>query len=243
MENQENCNCVIEQKKEAFSSSSELNELFSALSKAQGQMDGAKKDSKNPFFKSKYADLHSCWNSIRKPLSDNGLAVIQLPTGSSSEVKVITVLGHISGQWISNRVELLPMKKDPQGIGSAMTYARRYGLMSITGISPEEDDGNAASQRNEKQSTLDAPPEPKRKSEKKEAPRTSSNNEGLLSDKQIKRMFAIANKSYFSNSDVKSYMKDCFKIESTKELTKDQYDEICTFMQNNKQPSNNEYSN
>lgn len=125
-----------------------INELAGALAKAQGQMEGAKKDMANPFFKSKYADLASVWEAARKPLSDNGLAVIQTTNGDCEVVTVITTLFHSSGQWIRGTLKMRPSKLDPQGIGSCLTYARRYALAAMVGIAPEDDDGNAASQKN-----------------------------------------------------------------------------------------------
>lgn len=125
--------------------SEQINDLAAALSKAQGQMGGALKDSANPFFKSKYADLASVTEAIRGPLAENGLSYVQLPRECEGErVVVETVLLHASGQWISNEVEVPVTKADAQGYGSALTYARRYGLSAITGVAPEDDDGNAA---------------------------------------------------------------------------------------------------
>jgi hypothetical protein len=125
--------------------SEKINELALALSKAQGVMTHASKDKNNPFFKSKYADLDSCWESCRKPLSENNLAVIQPVTVSDDgKVVVITLLTHESGQWVKESLSITPVKSDPQGIGSAITYGRRYGLMGMVGIAPAEDDGEAA---------------------------------------------------------------------------------------------------
>lgn len=122
-------------------------ELTKALSKAQGAMGFAKKDANNPFYSSKYADLASVWDACREPLSANGLAVIQISVKPSepNRVAVDTILSHSSGEWISGVLELTPVKADPQSVGSAITYARRYGLQAIVGIAPEDDDGNAAS--------------------------------------------------------------------------------------------------
>ena len=125
--------------------SESLKELTAALSKAQGVMEGAKKDSANPFFRSKYADLASVWDSCRKPLSDNGLAVVQTTDIIPEGLRLITTLLHVSGEWVSGVLPVKPVKDDPQGLGSAMTYTRRYGLMAMVGIAPEDDDGNAAS--------------------------------------------------------------------------------------------------
>ena len=122
--------------------------LSEALAKAQGSMTGAVKDSANPFFKSKYADLSSVWEACRKPLSDNGLSVVQtsefLPEHPDM-VCIVTSLNHSSGEWIRGRLAVKPVKTDPQSVGSCITYLRRYSLQSMVGIAPEDDDGNAAS--------------------------------------------------------------------------------------------------
>ena len=121
--------------------------LAAALAKAQGQMKGAIKDSANPFFKSKYADLASVVEAIRAAFSANGLSYIQtVEPSEKDEVRVETTLLHSSGEWISCGVLSLPVSKvDAQGYGSALTYARRYSLSAAVGVAPEDDDGNAAS--------------------------------------------------------------------------------------------------
>ena len=120
--------------------------LAAALAKAQGQMKGAVKDSANPFFKSKYADLASVVEAIRAAFSANGLSYVQTVQSSDlDEVRVETMILHSSGEWISCGVLALPVSKnDAQGYGSALTYARRYSLSAAVGVAPEDDDGNAA---------------------------------------------------------------------------------------------------
>lgn len=118
--------------------------LTAALSKAQGEITGAVKDADNPFFKSHYADLQSVWDAIRGPLSKNGLAVMQLPGMEGSAITVETVLSHSSGEWMASTLSMVPVKSDPQGVGSAITYARRYALQSVAGVAPMDDDGEAA---------------------------------------------------------------------------------------------------
>jgi len=126
--------------------SEQINELAKALSVAQGQIKGALKDSNNPFFKSKYADLSSVWEACREQLSKNGLSVIQTTCDAPDKgVSVVTTLAHESGQWVRGHLTLEPKDKTPQGYGSAITYARRYALAAIVGVAPEDDDGNAAS--------------------------------------------------------------------------------------------------
>ena len=121
--------------------------LAAALAAAQGVMKGALKDSANPFFKSRYADLASVVEAIRAAFSANGLSYIQtVEPSDKDEVRVETTLLHASGEWISCGILSLPVSKiDAQGYGSALTYARRYSLSAAVGVAPEDDDGNAAS--------------------------------------------------------------------------------------------------
>lgn len=125
-----------------------INDLATSLAKAQGEITGALKDSANPFFKSKYADLASCWDACREPLSKNGLAIIQSPEIGPDGLTLTTLLTHCTGQWIKNVFRLMPKDDTPQGVGSALTYARRYALTALIGIAQVDDDGNAASGRN-----------------------------------------------------------------------------------------------
>lgn len=125
----------------------EIGELVKALAVAQGKITGALKDSANPFFKSKYADLASVWDACRGPLSENGIAIIQQTTADDSGVFVITTLAHASGQWMRSTLRLHPKDDTPQGIGSAITYGRRYALAAAVGVAQVDDDGNAASGR------------------------------------------------------------------------------------------------
>ena len=125
--------------------SEHVSELFEALAKSQGEIQAAKMDSVNPFFKSKYADLNSVWAACRIPLTKNGLSVIQSPEVDIEQQRVILVtrLCHSSGQWVENELSVIPGKSDIQGIGAVITYMRRYALSSMVGISADEDtDGN-----------------------------------------------------------------------------------------------------
>ena len=124
--------------------SENIGQLAAALAKAQGQMKFAAKDANNPFFKSKYADLASVIEAIKVPLSANGIAFVQATDFEDSAVIVETILLHESGEWISGKLRMQPTKNDPQGVGSAVTYAKRYGLQAIAGVPSDDDDGNAA---------------------------------------------------------------------------------------------------
>lgn len=122
--------------------SATIGELAKALAKAQGEMDTAKKDSTNPHFKSKYADITSVIEAIREPLSRNGLAFIQPIERTEDGLALVTKVIHVSGEWISGSLPLILSKDDMQGLGSALTYARRYSLAAMFGIGQEDDDGN-----------------------------------------------------------------------------------------------------
>lgn len=128
--------------------SEQIDKLAAALAKAQGALTSAPKQKTNPHFKSKYADLPALWEVSRKVLSDNGLALLQLPRHvPEGGICIETVLTHSSGQWIADDGLFVPAtKQDAQGYGSAMTYARRYSMGAILGlVSDEDDDGNGAS--------------------------------------------------------------------------------------------------
>lgn len=125
--------------------SDSIKELATALAKAQAEIKGAVKDATNPHFRSKYADLSSVVEAIRMPLAKHQLAYVQLTIPSDkNEVQVETILMHASGEWVSGIIAVPVAKNDAQGFGSALTYARRYGLSAAVGVAPEDDDGNAA---------------------------------------------------------------------------------------------------
>lgn len=126
--------------------SESIKSLAEAMAKAQGTIKGAIKDSANPFFKSKYADLSSVVEAIREAFAANGLSYVQrVEPSDREEVRVATVILHASGEWLDCGFLAVPVSKaDAQGFGSALTYARRYSLSAAVGVAPEDDDGNAA---------------------------------------------------------------------------------------------------
>jgi hypothetical protein len=132
-----------------------MKEISAALVKAQRQFGPALKTSSNLHFKSKYADLSACVEAVIDGLHANGIALLQKQHPHEGGVAVETIFVHESGETLSAGVLTVPAaKQDPQGYGSALTYARRYSLMAACGIAPEDDDGNAAS----KQQTRNASP-------------------------------------------------------------------------------------
>jgi hypothetical protein len=133
------------EKGEKMNKSDSIKELAAALVKAQAKIEGATKDKTNPHFKSKYADLSSVVEAIKKPATDNGLAWTQVMHDADNAAKVETIILHNSGEWLSCGAISVPVSKpDAQGFGSALTYARRYSLSAAFGVAPEDDDGNAA---------------------------------------------------------------------------------------------------
>lgn len=132
-----------------MNTSATIGTLAEALAFAQGEMTFAAKSSKNPFFKSSYADLASVWDACREPLSKHGLSIIQnveTIQGESMMVSVETILLHACGEW-SHSTLMVPVvgAATPQSVGSAITYARRYALASMVGIAQADDDGNSSS--------------------------------------------------------------------------------------------------
>jgi len=125
---------------------SEISSVAKAFVSAQKDFSPALKTASNPFFKSKYADLSACVEAVIDALNANGIALMQHCSESDTGVIVETVFLHESGEELNcGKLHVPASKNDPQGYGSALTYARRYSLMAACGIAPEDDDGNAAS--------------------------------------------------------------------------------------------------
>lgn len=181
--------------------SEQINELATALAKVQGKLEGAKMDAENPFFKSKYATLFSVWYACRQILTENGLSVVQTCSiGENEGLVVDTTLLHTSGQWISGELAIKPAKNDPQGVGSAITYARRYGLAAIVGICPEDDDAESAMER-----------KPKAVAE-----------EPKVTPAQLKKIYATAKEQNYEPNLATSIMIRLYGTGHSKELTKKQ---------------------
>lgn len=139
---------LIKQKtKERATQSECLNELATALAKAQAEIEIAGRKETNPFFKSKYADLAELIKVSRPALTKNGLAVMQqITTDQDAMTWLHTLLVHTSGQWIESRMRIIPTKNDPQSFGSCVSYLRRYcyGALLNIAVADEDDDAEAA---------------------------------------------------------------------------------------------------
>src|SRR5690554_57796 len=190
--------------------SESIKNLAIALSKFQSEVENPKNTADNPFYHSKYAPLQDVLNTVRPLLSKHGLSIIQSPSGDGQSISITTMLLHESGEWIEFDPLVLKAEKiTPQKTGSAITYGRRYALSAVLGISSEDDDdGNSL-----------------------EKTQQNSGQKKQLTEKQVKRLYAIANSAGFSTADVKKVlMKDYNKTQAT-DLTKEEYDEICERLQ------------
>lgn len=127
--------------------SESLSSIGAAMALAQAELENATKNAQNPHFRSKYADLAEILNTVRPTLTKHGLSVLQFPGFDGGVVTVETMLLHKSGEWIKGEAGAPATKQDAQGVGSALTYLRRYSLAAVCGIAQEDDDGNEASGR------------------------------------------------------------------------------------------------
>lgn len=126
-----------------------IGKLAAALCDAQAMLKPAKENAVNPFFKSKYADLASIWEACKEPFRACELSVAQTFEKGAEEVVIVTYLLHSSGEWLKGSLPIKPKTNDPQGIGSAITYGRRYALAAMVGVCPADDDAESAMGRTE----------------------------------------------------------------------------------------------
>ncbi len=137
--------------------SNEIGELAKALSAFQGELEGVERDSLNPYFKSKYADLHAVWQAIRKPLAKHGLSITQIGQFEGDRAMLVSILLHSSGQWIRSVMPIITSKGDIQSFGASVTYLKRYMLQALCGCSSYDDDGEEAMKESRKPVKKDVP--------------------------------------------------------------------------------------
>ena len=137
--------------------SEQINEIASALAKAQSQLRNPAFDSNNPHFKSKYASLASVRDTVIPVLSEHGLSVVQMPVTADGKAGCETMLMHSSGQFLSECLLITVDKSNAHGVGSAITYARRFSLMAFAGVVGDDDDDGNASVGKPKPSIVPAP--------------------------------------------------------------------------------------
>ena len=199
--------------------SDSIDQLAVALAKAQGEISSAVKESENPYFGSRYADLAAVWTAARDGLTKNGLSVSQFAEtqihDSATVVSLTTMLIHSSGQWLAGELRILPAKQDAQSIGSCLTYMRRYALAAIAGVVTEDDDGNAAS------GTKPVPPTKPKAVEKTES-------EPSKAEAAIQKLQSLVLKicQINRNATPDSVIGDYFKTKDAKPLT---WDEVSKF--------------
>lgn len=189
--------------------SQSITELAKALCLFQGQMGNVVFDSNNPFFKSKYASLSAIVNTAKPIVCKYGLSVSQLVGGTGS---VTTILMHNSGEWIKDTLTLTPVKNDPQGCGSAITYARRYAYASILGIvSDEDDDGNHATDLHNKK-------EESKITEPNQIPSTFDANDAVLNDVQGKDLLTYIRAQGYTTQDLKEMIFFDLNLKELKDI-------------------------
>ena len=201
--------------------SDNINELSSALAKAMGEIQGAKMDSINPHFKNRFASLASVQDSYKVPCSKNGLSVVQSVETRDGKYFVETMITHSSGQWISSDLELILSREDMQGLGSACTYAKRYAVCAMLGISAqdEDDDGNAASLATNKNNQV--------------IDQLNQSRKGKPTEAQLKRLFAISKAQNWNPKLLTEYMFKNFQKNSSHELNLEEYQNLCEMMEKN----------
>ena len=207
--------------------SESIENLAKALSKFQAEVKNPANTANNPFFKSKYAPLNEILNDVRPLLSKYGLSVLQVPGGDGQDVVITTLLLHDSGEWIETYpLNMKPAKNDPQGIGSCITYGRRYSLAAVLGISSEDDDdGNVASHGKSE-------PDPKKdkpKPDPKPAPKQDK-PEDMIDQKGMAALHAKAKEINMAHETLSIHAQEKYGVSSLTELTMKQGRELYAFI-------------
>lgn len=127
--------------------SESLKSFVVALNAFQSELDLVKRNAENPFFNSSYATYAQIWDTVQKLFTSHGFSIAHGSAPFEKGIGVVTLVTHISGEWMKTTVQLPLQKFDPQAVGSAISYGRRYNLTGLLGIALEDDDGNAASHR------------------------------------------------------------------------------------------------
>ena len=174
--------------------SESLNLLYEALVKTQAEMQGAKTDSHNPHWKTNYAKIESCVAASRPYLVKNGLCVLQMVNTKDDKIFLTTRLAHMSGQYIESSMEIKPSKNDMQGLGAAITYARRYSYSSIICLVSEDDDEDDDGEQDRKNAEEKKPDETLTPEQIGELEKYIEQNQNLLPllIKNVNKLFDIS---------------------------------------------------
>lgn len=196
-----------------------IGEIGAALARAQGDFDAAHKDAKSHY--GTYADLKAVIKAVQEPLAKNEIAYYQALSANGASVTCDTVLIHSSGEWLRSSLTLTADDRSPQKQGSAATYARRYGLQAAVGLAAEDDDADSA------QGVTTPDPVAQAKTFAK----TAKAKSGTITEKQAKRLFAIAKSKGRDMDDVKDYLQGTWGISKSEEIKKTNYDEIIAWIE------------
>jgi hypothetical protein len=219
-----------------------LKNLMGALLKAKSAMGALTKDSKNPQFKSSYASLAAVVDVIRQPLADNGIVYIESPVPELEPGRIaidLTIYHAASGESVTYRSPVMVTQQmTPQGIGSTLTYARRYQLMTVFGLAPEDDDGNegAKAQTPRQQTQRQAPPETPTNGNGHKPTEAPADDVDMVSNVQLKKFNALGTQLYGAEwTDEKRHALVAWKTknrtQSSKDLTADEADSLISGLQ------------
>lgn len=168
--------------------SESVQKLAAALAKAQGEVENPHKTAENSHFRNRYADLAEVINTVRPVFAKHGLSVVQMPGWDDGRVTVETTLLHESGEWITGTASTPIAKADPQGVGSACTYLRRYSLAAVCMVAQEDDDGNGASR-------------PQSNGESQSRPQSNGNGGAKATPKQLEYLDSLMGSSVFTEEE------------------------------------------
>lgn len=198
--------------------SATLGKLAAALARVQGQLGHVAKDKtvKTEKYKYTYADLASCIDAVRAPLAANEIAVVQVPSADGVKVTVTTMIMHSSGEWVSGELTLSAAKADPQSIGSAISYGRRYGLSAMLGLATEDDDGQVASQ-----------PAPARQAQQ-QAPRQAAPSTRTQPAAELTPEYKEELRGYFDclDNETQRAFRGTFKVKEPEQVSVMDYPEV-----------------
>jgi hypothetical protein len=199
--------------------SEQINEIAKAMALAQGELKDPELDAKNPFFNSWYATLGSVVRTLRPIIAKHGLSYMQSTEQAGEKWILKTTVMHTSGQYIAFDYPIHTSKSDAQGFGMGLSYARRYSIKAAFGLADDDNDGNETPQ-----------PQPKQ-----QAPKATTSKAVLgPSEAQLKRLHAIASNNQWNPIEVKQMIFEKYGIESSKDLNRDQYNELCDYLEKNK---------
>lgn len=210
--------------------SATISELAKALVSFQKEMKSIGFDANNPFFKSKYATLAQLVTLSKDSLAMNGLAVSQL---AENEGSITTILMHVSGEYLMSTLTLKPVKDDPQGRGSCITYARRYSYASMLGLvaDDDDDDGNTATNLTTRTATMPFTAKVQPNTE----PKLNPTDEMVLTSEQGQALLAYLTGNGYTTDDLKEYISFQLDLRNLKEIKNKHLLQIKSFFRNKKQ--------